>query len=92
MVKTISRRHTQDVNVDSRAGIMSVSHLITGSISDMEICQRSGFYDLLKSKLETGELVTGDAVMANKGFVSRNELDKMRMKLNIPPFFGGGNS
>ena len=56
----------------------------------MEIGQRSGFYDLLKLKLETGELVTGDAVMAMKGFVIRNELDKVRMKLDIPPFFFGG--
>ena len=76
------------VGVDSRGGIMFVSHLYTGSISDKEICQRSGFYDLLKLKQETGELMAGDAVMADKGFDIRNELDKIGMKLNIPPFLG----
>ena len=69
---------------------MFVSHLYTGSISDKEICQRSGFYDVLKLKLETGEQATGDAVMADKGadkgFDIENELDKIGMKLNIPPF------
>ena len=48
---------------------MFVSHLYTGSISDKEICQRSGFYDVLKLKLKTGKLATGDAVMADKGSV-----------------------
>ena len=67
---------------------MFVSHLYTGSISDKEICQRSGFYDVLKLKLETGDLASGDAVMADKGFDIENELDKIGMKLNIPPFLG----
>ena len=37
---------------------------------------------------ETGEPVAGDSVMADKGFDIRNELDKIGMKFNIPPFLG----
>lgn len=47
------------VGVDSKGGIMFVSHLYTRSISDKEICQRSGFYELLKRKKETDELHHG---------------------------------
>lgn len=38
------------VGTDSRGSIMFVSHLYTGRISDKEICQRSGFFDLLQKK------------------------------------------
>lgn len=76
------------IGVDSRGSIMYVSHLYTGSISDKEICVRSGFMDLLKHKLNIGELAPGDAVMADKGFDMAKELDEINMKLNIPSFLG----
>ena len=65
-----------------------MSHLYTGSISDKEICQRSGMYDLLKRKMEIGELHQGDAIMADKGFNIGKELEAIGLKLNIPPFLG----
>ena len=76
------------VGVDSKGGIMFVSHLYTGSISDKEICQRSGFYALLKRKIENGELQRGDGIMADKGFNIHKELEEHGLKLNIPPFLG----
>ncbi|XP_045165921.1 uncharacterized protein LOC123529598 [Mercenaria mercenaria] len=76
------------VGVDSRGGIMFVSHLYTGGISDKVICQRSGLFDLLKQKIETGELKRGDGIMADKGFTIANELNEIDLCLNIPPFLG----
>lgn len=76
------------VGVDSRGGIMFVSHLYTGGISDKAICQRSGLFDLLQQKIETGELKHGDGIMADKGFTITNELKEIGLCLNIPPFLG----
>jgi hypothetical protein len=68
------------LGVGCRGGIMFVSHLYTGSISDKEICQRSGLFDLLKTKKENGELVEGDAIMADKGFTVTHELQETGLK------------
>ena len=76
------------VGVDSKGGILFVSHLYTGSTSDKEISQRSRMYDLLKRKMEIGELHQGDAIMADKGFNIGKELEEIGLKLNIPPFLG----
>ena len=76
------------IGVDSRGGIMFISHLYTGGISDKEICQRSGLYDLLRKKIGTGELKAGDAIMADKGFTISKELEEIGLRLNIPPFLG----
>lgn len=74
------------VGVDALGGIMFVSQLYTGRISDKEICHRSGFFNLLQEKLNTDELLPGDAVMADKGFLIKQELEDMGLQLNIPPF------
>ena len=74
------------IGVDANGGIMFVSHLYTGRISDKEICERSGFFALLKRKLEYGELQPGDAVMADRGFSISDRLIEMELELNIPPF------
>lgn len=76
------------LGVDTRGAIMFVSHLFTGCISDKELCQRSGLFNLLSHKIAKRELLTGDAVMADKGFLITEELDRMGMKLNQPPFLG----
>lgn len=73
------------VGVDSRGGIMFVSHLFTGGISDKDICEHSGLFDLLHLKLEAGELKRGDGIMAGKGFTIANELKEMGICLNSPP-------
>ena len=55
------------VGVDSMGGIIFVSQLYTGSISDKEIVIRSGFLETLKNKVKVGEILAADAVMADKG-------------------------
>lgn len=35
-----------------------------------------------------GEVLPGDAIMADKGFDVGPELSKIKLKLNIPPFVG----
>ena len=65
--------------------IMFISLLYTSRISDKEICHRSGFFSLLQQKLNSGELLPADAVMADKGFLIQRELEEMGLCLNIPP-------
>ena len=63
------------VGVDSMGGIIFVSQLYTGSISDKEIVIRSGFLETLKNKVKVGEILAADAVMADKGFDIGDELN-----------------
>ncbi|KAG0436666.1 hypothetical protein HPB47_017828, partial [Ixodes persulcatus] len=55
-----------------------VSELFTGSISDRQCVIRSGFLGLSFDQ--------DDDVMADKGFVVGDLLEKKGVKLNIPPF------
>ena len=65
---------------------MFTSSLFTGSISDNEICQQSGFYDLLEDLKTEGYVKENDAIMADKGFRIEKDLEKLGLNLNIPPF------
>ena len=65
---------------------MFISQLYEGSISDRQIVERSGFLEILRQKLITGEIKRGDAIMADKGFDIQNDLKKLNLHLNIPPF------
>lgn len=76
------------VGVDAKGGILFVSQLYSGLISDKEIVTRSGFLKLLKQKLEVREIVQNDAIMADKGFDIEEDLKKLGLQLNIPPFLG----
>ena len=60
--------------------------MYTRSISDKEIVIRSGFLEILKNKVAVGEILAGDAVMADKGFDIGDKLKKVNLHLNIPPF------
>ena len=62
-------------------GITFVSSLWAGSVSDVELTQKSGLLDLLEE---------GDNVMADKGFKIEEELRKRGITLNIPPFMLNG--
>ena len=42
--------------------------------------------EILKNKVAVGEMLPADAVMADKGFVIGDELKKVILHLNIPPF------
>ena len=64
----------------SPAGHISfISQLYTGSVSDREITERSGFLDL--------SFEANDSVMADKGFTIQDLLP-VGVSLNIPPFLG----
>lgn len=65
---------------------MFVSQLFEGSISDKEIVKRSGFLTVLKMKLECGEILPGDGIMADRGFNIGEDLQELALKLNVPPF------
>ena len=72
--------------VDPRGSVIFISELFTGSMSDKEICEKSGFNALPKSFVKDGRINKGIAIMADKGFVIEKELGKIDLKLNIPPF------
>ena len=74
------------IGVDPNVGILFVSQLSEGYISDKQIVQRSGFLETVKQKVQCGELKEGDAIMADKGFDISDDLAKLKLKLNIPPF------
>ena len=74
------------IGVDANGGIVFVSQLYTGSISDKEIVIRSGFLEILKNKVAVGEILAADAAMADKSFNIGDELKKVNLRLNIPPF------
>lgn len=74
------------VVTDSRGSFMFSSPLFTGSISDKEICEKGGFFDVLKDLLKEGFIQEGDSIMADKGFRIDKELAELKLKLNIPPF------
>ena len=68
------------VGINPAGHIIFVSSLYTGSISDTELVERSGFLSLLKS---------GDEVMADRGFTIQDVLTPLGVRLNIPPFLDG---
>ena len=74
------------LGVDAKGGIMFISQLYEGAISDKQIVERSGFLEILRQKVISGEIKKGDAIMADKGFDIQNDLKKLDLKLNIPPY------
>ena len=67
------------VGISPKGSITFIGQLYTGSISDKEMVERSGF---LKLPFEQG-----DSVMADKGFTIEDVLP-LGVSLNIPPFLG----
>jgi len=59
--------------------VIFASSLYTGSISDVQLVNRSGFLGLLQE---------GDEVMADRGFTIEDLLTPLGVGLNIPPFLG----
>lgn len=74
------------VGVDPRGSIIFASMLFSGSISDNDISHQSGFFKILKEMIQEGKILEGDGVMADKGFRLETDLEKIGLKLNIPPF------
>ncbi|XP_064475831.1 uncharacterized protein LOC135389729 [Ornithodoros turicata] len=59
-----------------------VSDLAPGRISDKALVRQSGLYKLLEE---------GDAVMADRGFLIKEDLADLKVDLNIPPFLNGAS-
>jgi len=67
------------VGISPKGFLTFIGQLYTGSISDREIVERSGFLNLPFSN--------GDSVMADKGLTNKDILP-LGVSLNIPPFLG----
>ena len=59
--------------------ISYISPLYVGSISDVEITKTCGFIEKLEGK-------AGISIMADHGFMIKDQLTIIGIKLNIPPF------
>ena len=57
-----------------------VSEAFEGSISDKEICEKSGFFNIIEKN---------DMILADRGFLIEEELRQRGAYLNIPPFMRG---
>lgn len=73
------------IGCDPNGSVIFASELFTGCISDKQICEQSGFYNVLESLKLEGYVKDGDAIMADKGFTIREELSNLNLVLNIPP-------
>ena len=62
--------------------ICFISPLYVGSISDVELTRVSGFLQELEGK-------DGISDMADRGFTIKDQLKKINVELNIPPFLDG---
>lgn len=71
------------VGISPDGMITFVSQLFTGSMSDKECVEKSGFLKL--------PFDSGDSVMADKGFRIEDLLQQINVKLNIPPFLRRGH-
>lgn len=79
------------VAVDPRGSLLFSSCLFSGSISDKDIFEQSGFKEMLQNLVMHGHLNEGDGVMADKGFNIQKDVEDCRLKLNIPPFAQSGS-
>ena len=77
------------VGVDPRGSVIFASMLFSGSISDKELTQKSGFLKLLQDLRQQGKINEGDGIMADKGFPIEDEIRNIGLNLNIPPFATG---
>lgn len=60
--------------------------LYSGSISDKEITLKSALLDLSQQLLDSSKLAKGDSVMIDKGFLIKDEIERLGLKLYITPF------
>ena len=68
------------VGISPSGGIIFISDLYPGSISDKELTRKSGILELLQR---------GDSVMADRGFDIQDDLTPHGVKLNMPTFLRG---
>ncbi|CAN7945686.1 unnamed protein product [Ixodes pacificus] len=71
------------IGISPDGTVTFISELFTGSMSDKECVEKSGFLKL--------PFDDGDSVMADKGFRIEEMLKKINVQLNIPPFLRKGH-
>ena len=79
------------VSVDPAGTFNFVSMLFSGAISDKGITNQCGFLRLLEQLIDAGLLIKGDEIMADKGFHICEEIEKLGLKLVMPPFARSGS-
>jgi hypothetical protein len=79
------------VGIDPRGSFIFISMLFSGSVSDKEITSSSGLLTVLQQMINAGYLKQGDSVMVDKGFLIHDEIEKLGLKLLIPPFASSTN-
>lgn len=78
------------VGIEPRGGVIFASMLFTGGISDSDITEKSGFLKTLENLKSEGKIKDGDGIMVDKGFRIQDQVEKIGLKLNIPPFAKSG--
>ena len=78
------------IGCDPRGSLLFVSELFTGCISDKQLTEQSGFYDLLRTLKSIGYIQDNDAIMADNGFTFQTEIENLGLSLNLPPFASAG--
>lgn len=71
------------VGIDPRGSFIFISTLFSWSISDKEITSQSGLINVLQQLLDAGRLKAGDDVMVDKGFLIKEEIENLGLKLLI---------
>lgn len=74
------------VGIEPRGGVIFAAMLFTGSISDSDLTEKSGFLTTLKNLKAEGKIKDNDGIMVDKGFRIEKQLEEIGLKLNIPPF------
>lgn len=73
------------IGCDLNGSVIFASELFTGCISDKQIFEQSGLYNVLETFKLKGYIKDGDTIMADRGFTIRKELSKLNFLLNISP-------
>lgn len=79
------------VGIEPRGGVIFASMLFTGSISDSDLTEKSGFLTTLKNLKAEGKIKDNDGIMVDKGFRIEKQLEEIGLQLNIPPFARNGS-
>ncbi|XP_067307642.1 uncharacterized protein [Pseudorasbora parva] len=71
------------VAVDPRGAVLYASALFTGP--ELDVFRQCGVTSLLQTLLERGHLMSGDGLTADERFQLDADVEKLGLKLNIPP-------
>lgn len=73
------------IGCNPNGSVIFASEMFTWCIWDKQICEQSGFYNVLQTFKLQGYIKDGDCIMADKGFTIRDELSWLNLLLDIPP-------